>query len=54
MSQVEKKAGTTAWTGSWRAPYGRYGTSDHRNAVRAQRRRDRRELRKEIDSARSR
>lgn len=50
MSQA-KKAGTTAWTGSWRLPT---GTADHRNAVRAQRRRDRRELRKEIDSAHSR
>lgn len=50
MAEVQKKAGTVAWTGSWRAPYGRYGTSDHRNAVRAQRRRDRRELRKEIDA----
>ncbi|AAN01825.1 hypothetical protein SEA_SOYO_73 [Mycobacterium phage SoYo] len=44
MAEVAKKAGTTAWTGAWRLPTDQ---KDHRKAVRAQRRRDKQELRKE-------
>lgn len=40
MAQVEKKSGVTAWTGAWRLPTNK---RDHQRAVRAQRRRDRRE-----------
>ncbi len=41
MAQVDKKAGVTAWTGAWRLPTGK---RDHERAVRAQRRRDRRDV----------
>lgn len=41
MAQVEKVAGTVAWTGSWRLPSNK---RDHQQAVRASRRRDRRAL----------
>lgn len=40
MAQVDKRAGITAWTGAWSLPTGK---RDHQRAVRAQRRRDRRE-----------
>jgi hypothetical protein len=45
MAQVAKKAGVSAWTGAWRLPTGK---ADHRRAVRAQRRRDRGALRREL------
>lgn len=40
MSEVSKRAGVTAWTGAWRLPVDK---RDHQRAVRAQRRRERRE-----------
>jgi len=40
MAQVSKKAGLTAWTGAYRLPTDK---RDHQRAVRAQRRRDRRQ-----------
>jgi hypothetical protein len=45
MAQVAKKAGVSAWTGAWRLPTSK---ADHQRALRAQRRRDRRALRREI------
>lgn len=49
MAEVAKTAGVAAWTGAWRLPT---DESDHRRAVRAQRRRDRRVVRRELDTAR--
>lgn len=39
MTQVAKRAGVSAWTGTWRLPTDK---RDHQRAVRSQRRRDRR------------
>jgi hypothetical protein len=50
MAQVAKTAGITAWTGSYRLPTNK---RDHQRAVRAQRRRDRQAVRREIGSHRS-
>jgi len=48
MAQVAKKAGATAWTGAWRLPTDK---ADHRRAVRAQRRRDRQQVRGHRDDS---
>jgi hypothetical protein len=41
MAEVTKKAGVTAWTGTWRLPTDK---RDHQRAVRKQRRTDRRDV----------
>jgi hypothetical protein len=49
MAEVAKTAGITAWTGAWRLPTDK---ADHNRAVRAQRRRDRQTVRRELDGVR--
>ncbi len=49
MAEVAKTAGISAWTGAWRLPTDK---ADHQRAVRAQRRRDRRTVRRELDGVR--
>jgi len=48
MAEVAKSAGVAAWTGAWRLPTNK---ADHQRAVRAQRRRDRRAVRREVEAS---